>query len=225
VGLDLYAKVEPLLGFEEEKQRLYRIYLKRLRALGATRVLDIGCGSGAFMQLAKEAGFDIVGIDLSPEMVRRAKEEGLACECVDICDLDRSFDAAVAIFDVLNYVPPQEVESFIECVAKVLEKGGHFIFDVNTLLGFEEVAQGALWIDAEELFVALEAEFKQGKLVTDIVYFEKKGECFMKESDRIVQYYHEVPIFKKAPFELVDLELISLFGEDADKALITLKKV
>ena len=224
MGLDLYATIEPLLGFEEEKHRLYRIYLERLELLGAKRVLDIGCGSGAFMRLAKDVGFEILGVDLSQEMVRRAKEEGLECECIDICDLDGSFDAAVAIFDVLNYIPPQEVESFMGCVARLLKGGGHFLFDINTLYGFEEVAQGALWIDGGDLFVALDAEFGDGKLVTDMVYFEKKEGCFIKKSDTIVQYYHEVTIFKKEPFKLVDLELVSLFGEDADKALIVLEK-
>lgn len=38
------------------------------------RVLDVGCGTGVFLQKAREAGFDALGLDASPEMVAVARE-------------------------------------------------------------------------------------------------------------------------------------------------------
>ncbi len=222
MGLDLYAKVEPLLGFEEQKEELYGIFLNKLEELGVQKVLDIGCGSGRFMELAKSRGFAIEGVDLSQEMVVRAKAKGLECECVDICNISGVYEAAVAVFDVLNYL--QEPKPFLECVKNLLKPGGYFVADINTYRGFAEVAQGALWIDQGDQFVAVEGEFEDRHLKTDIIYFYIKEGCYYKEQGSILQYYHEVDDLKIEGMEIVDIDLISLFGDFADKALITYKK-
>jgi 2-polyprenyl-3-methyl-5-hydroxy-6-metoxy-1,4-benzoquinol methylase len=41
------------------------------------RVLDVGCGSGAFLELAVSAGWDAVGLEVDPEAVRSAQSRGL----------------------------------------------------------------------------------------------------------------------------------------------------
>jgi O-antigen chain-terminating methyltransferase len=42
----------------------------------AHNVLDVGCGRGVFMEMLREAGVAPVGVDLSPESVRRCQELG-----------------------------------------------------------------------------------------------------------------------------------------------------
>ena len=222
MGLDLYAKVEHLLGFEEQRAELYEIFLQKLEELGVKRVLDIGCGSGSFMELAKKRGFVIEGVDLSAEMVKRARAKGLECHCRDICKMQGAYEAAVAVFDVLNYLP--EPKPFLECVKELLKEGGYFLADINTLRGFEEVAQGSLWIDEEDEFAAVDAEFEDGKLKTDIIYFYESNGCFRKERGTIVQYYHDIEELKIEGLKIVDIDLISLFSDFADKALILYQK-
>jgi SAM-dependent methyltransferase len=222
MGLDLYAKVEHLLGFFEQRRELYEIFLQKLEELGVNRVLDIGCGSGAFLELAKKRGFEVRGVDLSEEMVQRARAKGLDCRRVDICEMQGKYEAAVAVFDVLNYLPRPRL--FLECVKELLEEGGYFLADINTLRGFEEVAQGALWVDKGDEFAAVEAEFSDGKLKTDMIYFYKASGCFQKESGAIVQYYHDIEELKIEGLQIVDIDLISLFSDFADKALILYRK-
>ncbi len=224
MGLDLYAKIEPLLGFEEQKRRLHELFLKKVQALGIKRLLDIGCGSGAFLRMAKEAGIDAVGIDLSSAMVDKARSQGLDCRCVDLCQLKGRYEGAVAIFDVLNYIEPDKIQAFLQCVADVLEDGGFFLADINTLYGFEEVAQGSIWIDANDRFAALEAEFEDNKLLTKMVYFQEENGCFRKESGVIVQYYHDVTLLKQAGLSIIDIDFVELFGDRPDKALLTFQK-
>jgi SAM-dependent methyltransferase len=224
MGLDLYAKVENLFGFTKERYKLYSIFLEKLENIGKNKVLDIGCGSGEFMKLAKKKGFEILGIDLSSKMVEIANNRGLECKKVDICNIDKKYDVAVAIFDVLNYIPPKDVKNFLECVANVLKKDGFFICDINTLYGFEEIAQGALWIDREEEFVAIDSEFVNSVLTTNIVYFNKEKGCYKKESDTIIQYYHDINDLKVRGLKLVDIDFVSLFCDEVDKAVVTFKK-
>ncbi len=225
MGLDLYAKIEPLLGFEEEKRRLYEAFLHKLGELGVRRILDIGCGSGAFLQMAQDAGFEAEGVDVSEVMVARAKDAGLKAYYADICDLTGTYEAATAIFDVINYMDSQELARFFGCVKRLLKDSGYFLCDMNTLYGFEEIAQGALIIDEEERFVAIDAEFADNRLATKICLFERQDECYQKESDEIVQYYHDIQDLKKLGLKLVDLDFLSLFGEEADKVIMTFKKV
>ena len=41
------------------------------------RLLDVGCGNGAFLRLASEMGWNAEGLDFDPDAVRRAREAGL----------------------------------------------------------------------------------------------------------------------------------------------------
>jgi SAM-dependent methyltransferase len=40
-----------------------------------TRVVDLGCGTGTLTRLLVDEGYDVAGLDLSPEMIRRAREK------------------------------------------------------------------------------------------------------------------------------------------------------
>ncbi len=224
MGLDLYARIEPLLGFEEEKRRLYEIFLDKLEVLGVHDVLDIGCGSGAFMELAQKRGFSIKGIDISCAMVERARARGFDAECMDVCEMRGSFEAAVAVFDVINYMDHKALARFFACVRRILKDGGYFLCDMNTLYGFEEVAQGTLLVEREDACVAIEAEFADMKLFTKILHFYKQNQCYRKEKDSIIQYYHDVADLKRLGLKLVDIDLVSLFAEEADKALLVWQK-
>lgn len=83
------------------------IVVSRLKARGARRVLDIGCGSGGPLVRFLKEGFDARGIDFSPGMVNAARqvlvEGGLDPQLAALGDLERAetlpaggFDAIVA---------------------------------------------------------------------------------------------------------------------------------
>ena len=225
MGLELYAKIEPYLGFESQKEWLYSLYQQKIEQLGANEILDIGCGGGAFLKKIVKSGKKGFGIDLSFIMVQRCKEEGLEAACIDVCELNRTFEAATAMFDVINYIPPKKLESFFHCVANTLKKGGYFLCDINTLYGFEEIAQGSLIINEEDFCIGIDAQFDENRLKTDIVYFSKGGKYFTKETDTIMQYYHEIDRLKFKDFELIDIDLITLYSDEVDKAILTYERV
>jgi len=74
-SLDLYARLEPMIPFQEEITALYDAHLAMLEEKGIKTFLDIGCGSGAFLNRAKRMGFSGKGIDLSEAMVEKADAE------------------------------------------------------------------------------------------------------------------------------------------------------
>lgn len=103
-------------------------------------VLDLGCGEGYFARALKRRGArTIVGIDVSPEMVRAAQEQekseqlGIEYTSGDACNLAsfkaESFDLVVAVF-LFNYLDLQQTRHTMREVHRVLRPGGRFVFAV-----------------------------------------------------------------------------------------------
>ncbi len=228
MGLELYGEVEPLLGFDEEAARLYDLYIEILASWKPKRLLDIGCGSGEFLARAeRELSLDgCLGVDLSETMVQRAKKRGVNAKVSDICDLNENFESATAIFDVLNYLEKSELENFMECVERLLKPGGLFLADINTLFGFEEVAQGALIRESEKGVLTLESIFEDGVMSTAINYFKAQNSgCYERNSDVVKQYFHEIEtILDSTSLKLIQTYPISLYAEEPDKELLLFKK-
>jgi len=223
--LNLYAKIEPMIGFYDEYEKLYGIYLKELKKLKPKTLLDVGCGNGKFLQKVDFA--TARGIDISEVMVNICKEKNLDVECKRIEKVKEKFDVVVSIADVLNYLDKKELESFFQAVERILNDGGYFLFDINTLYGFSEVADGVMVNEDENGFLSVSAEYFEKKLYSDFIYFEKEKNCYKKHSWQIVQYYHdEKELLKLTSLRLIKKVDINLFSDDLpDKKIFVMKKV
>ena len=227
-SLDLYAKVEDLLGVKEVAAKLYAHYFLFLNTCDFTNLLDVGCGSGDFIQQMQGA-LDISeakGIDLSPLMVAKSCEKGIDAECIDLCALGDSYDVITAVFDMLNYLDTKQLKTFLLCVNARLAKGGVFLCDVNTLYGFENVAIGSYIVDDEERFLAVDSDFAESEYVSEFTLFEKEGSTFIKSQETIRQYLHTIEdIVKYSGLELVANDDVNLYDfDEADKYFVVLKK-
>ena len=112
---------------------LERIWLPRVPQGG--RILDVCCGTGYLAALLTGHGFSVSGIDVSPEMVRYARESAPGCDFLvgDITTADAGgpYDGAVATFDSLNHiVDPAELQAAFRNVAAALRPGASFAFDM-----------------------------------------------------------------------------------------------
>lgn len=111
-------------------------------------VLDLGCGTGKMTRLLAQAGYDMIGVDNSEEMLQIAKET--ACpEKDDILYLlqdMREFElygtvrAVVSVCDSINYIlDEEELLLVFRLVNNYLDPGGIFIFDLNTIYKYREL--------------------------------------------------------------------------------------
>lgn len=124
--IDWLHFAERFRGSEEyvqERQKLYLPYFK-----GCTEVLDIGCGRGEFLELAKEAGIPARGIDLSAESVALCRSKKLKAEVADLfVHLDGLPDRTLGgIFcaQVIEHLPPARLPEMLRLACAKLVTGG-----------------------------------------------------------------------------------------------------
>lgn len=111
-------------------------------------VLDLACGTGNISIPLAKLGYDVIGADLSPEMLEEAffksQEEGI--NILWLCQDMRSFElygtvgAIVCCLDSINYLTGKQ--GFLKCLSLVhnyLDPDGIFIFDVNTPYKFKNI--------------------------------------------------------------------------------------
>ena len=111
-------------------------------ALPIHTVLDLACGTGSLTLELARRGYEMIGVDLSPDMLAQAAEknrdaEGIApiflCQSMDQLDLYGTIDACVCCLDSINYVTdPKKLRRAFQRVHLFLMPGGLFLFDINT---------------------------------------------------------------------------------------------
>ena len=105
---------------------------------GARRLLDLGCGSGRHVMALARRGYEMTGVDLSPEMIgyveEAAQQAHLAVRaCVDdLRDLQvrGTFDAAYCFMDTFRFLLSNDaIVAHLRAVAERLAPGGLYLTD------------------------------------------------------------------------------------------------
>jgi SAM-dependent methyltransferase len=123
-------------------------------------ILDIACGTGDLLGELHKEGFEVVGSDLSPEMIKVAKTKNPTIEFyindMSKIDLQKSFDVIICPFDSINYLLEDEMlDDTFKKVYKHLTDKGFFVFDANTKNLYEAKHHGIIDREVEGI------EFKQ----------------------------------------------------------------
>ena len=229
-ALDLYASIEEYFDFEDEIHHLYKTIGHTVLSKNPKTLIDIGCGQGEFCYIMELNGIKTLGVDLSKKQIEIAVSKGTNAKCIDIKDIKATYDCATATFDVINYIPNNYIENFLQQSYNLLNTDGYFIFDINSLYGFENVAQGTLNIENDDNFIAIDANFEENILYTDITLFKKdKYNKYTKENGTIEQYYYSndklSTILTAVGFEIENIIEFNLHTqEEFDKYIFVCKK-
>jgi SAM-dependent methyltransferase len=169
----------------------------------ARRVVEVGCGSGRLARQLVDAGCTVVGFDISPAMIRLAREKAPEAT-FRVASLTEArmprCDAVVAIGEVVTYVPargrgnglPPALRTFFSRVHEALEPGGFFIFDFiesGVRRRFSaKYDSGADWV------IAVHAELDQRRqvLTRRMIAIRKVGRQY-----RRTQESHRVQIYSR----------------------------
>lgn len=102
---------------------------------GKGRILDIGCGTGVFLEKALAAGLDPVGIDPAPKMLERARErvgkDRAQLLPMQALGYEQTFDCVVSLSWSLNYCRDiKELKDVLRRCHRALRPGGGLILQV-----------------------------------------------------------------------------------------------
>lgn len=116
----------------------------------AKTLLELACGTGAVLQhLAKH--YEVSGLDISPEMLSVARKklpDAPICQASMVTfDLGKEFDVIICVFDSINHVLSfADWRRIFRRVARHLDKGGLFLFDINTERKLRRHIQEPPWV-------------------------------------------------------------------------------
>ncbi|MCP6718170.1 MAG: cyclopropane fatty acyl phospholipid synthase [Patescibacteria group bacterium] len=141
-----WEEAETLDNAQEAKLDLV---CKKLNLKQGMKILDIGCGWGAFMKYASEKyGVKGVGITISKEQVKLGQElcRGLPVEIrlKDYRDLDGKFDCIVSI-GMFEHVGYKNYRTYMEIVYRLLDDNGLFL--LHTIGGNKSTITTDSWMN------------------------------------------------------------------------------
>ena len=194
---------------EADYDALYEHIQKELAAHGIADgiVADLGCGTGELTLMLTQAGYDMIGIDQSEEMLcvvrDKAEQLGLSGKLLllqqDLLKLDLygTIRGAVSTFDTFNHIP--DLDTAVANAGFFMEAGGVFLFDMNTpykhqnVLGeneftFEEEDASCVWRNHYD------AENRRVEITVDIDYRET-GEHF---HEQFYEYTYDLETIRAA---------------------------
>lgn len=156
-------------------------------------VLDLGCGTGNLTELLCDVGYDMIGVDVSGEMLQLAMEKRAASgkDILYLCQDMREFElygtvaAVVSVCDCMNYILDlEELTKVFRLVNNYLDPGGVFIFDLNTEYKYRELmGDTTIAEDREECSFIWENQYDEDAAVNiyDLSLFVKEeGDLYRK---------------------------------------------
>jgi SAM-dependent methyltransferase len=188
-------------------------------------LLDLGCGTGTMTLIFQEKGYDMIGLDLSLDMLNIAREKSEGKEILYLeqdmreMELYGTVRAVLCVCDSINYIlEPEEVEQVFSLVDNYLDPGGIFLFDFNTDYKYRElIGENVIAEDRDEMSFIWDNYYDEESRIN-----EYELSLFVQEKDNLYRKYQEVHYQRGYSLEemkaaLEKAGLVFLFAEDGEE--------
>ena len=165
--------------FVDYYERIFKTFGKQ-----PSLVLDLACGTGNITIPMAKRGYDMIGLDLSCEMLNIARDkaaaegENILFLNQDMCEMELygTVDAIVCALDGMNYITnPDDMQKIFCLAANYLNPGGIMVFDMNSEYKLREVLGGNTFVCEEEgVYYVWQSEFDEK---TKVCEFELNFFC------------------------------------------------
>lgn len=135
--------------------------LQYLQNHGVTegRICELGCGTGVMTEKFAAAGYSMIGLDKSEDMLalaRQKQEESgsrilYLHQNMEEMELDAPVDAMISVCDSVNYLLQEDLmNALFARVKKYVKPGGYFIFDLKTVYCYRNIIGNQTWVEQDE---------------------------------------------------------------------------
>lgn len=149
-------------------------------------ILDLACGTGSVTIPLAKRGYDMIGLDLSCEMLGIAREKAAECGA-DILFLNQDMtefelygtvDAIVCALDGINYITESEdLKRVFELAENYLNPGGLMIFDLNSEHKLGKILGGNTFVNDEQgIYYVWQSDFDEETRICqfELNFFEEQ---------------------------------------------------
>lgn len=172
----VYDRLMSDVDYKARTSYILRLFKKHGKT--PTLLLDLACGTGGFSNEIALRGIEVIGVDMSEEMLSCARENSaklgtdvlFLCQKAEQLDLYGTVDGVICCLDSLNHITDiKNLRTAIEKVALFLEEDCLFIFDVNTVYKHTSVlADNTFVIEQDNIYCVWQNSFNPKNLTTDI---------------------------------------------------------
>ncbi len=205
-------------------------------------VCDLGCGTGQITRRLAAEGYDMIGIDVSYDMLMEAQthedSQGILYLCQDMRDFELygTVGAVVSLCDSINYLRDRsELLTVCKLVNNYLDPKGLFIFDVKTRHFYEQLGSNTIAENREEGSFIWENDYdpETGDNAYFLTIYEENEEgSFDRFEEEHLQHAFDVQeikdVIKESGLELLeilDVATMSDPGEDSDRLYFIAREV
>lgn len=157
----IYDRVMCEIPYDEWFEKLSAL-LKR-QGKGGGHLCELGCGTGEMAGRFFDAGYEVTGIDLSPDMLARAvdkRREGQEILYVNQdmthFSLHKRADVVLCICDSINYLlDEEELLQTFQCVRDNLTEDGLFVFDMKTEYCYADVLGDTVRVEDDDGYTVI----------------------------------------------------------------------
>lgn len=222
---NVYDHMMNHIPYEEWFEKL-REYLKN-HGITEGRICELGCGTGIMTEKFAKAGFSMIGIDKSVDMLALAREKqeesgsGILYlnQNMETMELDAPVDAIISVCDSVNYLLQEEaMTSLFSRVKQYLKPGGYFIFDLKTAYCYRNIIGNQTWVEQdEEISYIWENYFYEDQDINEymLTIFKKQPDSELYERIDEAHYQRAYTIDRlKELLEENGLKMVESFDED-----------
>lgn len=222
---NVYDHVMNNISYEEWFGRLKK-YLEEHGITGGT-ICELGCGTGIMTELFAGAGYHMIGVDRSGDMLAlaRNKMEETGSDILYLqqpmeeLELTEPVESIISVCDSMNYLLHEEdmISTFTR-VKKYLKPGGYFIFDLKTSYCYRNIIGNQTWVEQDdEISYIWENYFYEDQDINEytLTIFRKQpeGELYEKIEEAHYQKAYSVQRLREL-LEKSGMEMVECFDEN-----------